>query len=454
MTGRQYVERLFARATEGADIAVIEGVMGLFDGASPTTLEGSSAEIAIWLDVPVVLVASAHGAARSLAAVVKGFAEFEPAVRLAGVVANQAGSERHRDWLREALSASGLPRLVGAVGRGALPVLPSRHLGLVTASADGEMAATIDQLADMCEKCLELDELMADCGLSIADCERVGGARGHGRDARATHGQDGHATTAVRIGIARDDAFHFYYADNLSMLRELGAELVEFSPLTDRRLPRGLGGVYLGGGYPELHCEALGANAGMLEDLRRHAADGKAIYAECGGLMYLGQGIKDLGGKRWAMAGVIPIETAMLGKLRSLGYVEAAAQEGSMFGGARRGGAMVLRGHEFHYSEIVSDHSAADGWRGAYAISRRNGSVGGGGARGHGRDARATHGQDGHATHGQDARATHGRDAHATSDRTTEGYCKGAILASYVHVHFGSCPQAAERFVELCREKR
>jgi cobyrinic acid a,c-diamide synthase len=222
-----------------------------------------------------------------------------------------------------------------------------------------------------------------------------------------------------------DEAFQFYYADNLQMLRGLGAELVEFSPLKDGRLPRGLGGVYVGGGYPELYAEALGANASMLADVRRHAADGKAIYAECGGLMYLGQGIGNLDGKRFGMAGVIPIETAMLGRLKSLGYVEAAAGKGTMFDGAA-GGATVLRGHEFHYSEIVSDRSAEDGWRAAYAISRRNGSGDGVGAPG-GRDIR---------------------------DMGCDGYCKGAVLASYVHVHFGSCPRAAGRFVELCRERR
>jgi cobyrinic acid a,c-diamide synthase len=233
------------------------------------------------------------------------------------------------------------------------------------------------------------------------------------------------------------------------MLRDLGAELVEFSPLKDGHLPPGLGGLYLGGGYPELHAEALGANAGMLADVRRHVAGGKAVYAECGGLMYLGQGIGDLDGKRWVMAGVIPIQTAMLGKLRSLGYVEAAAQEGSMFNGAA--GPTILRGHEFHYSEIVGDKSAQDGWRGAYRISRRNGSGGVGVSRG--RDARLTRGRDARDTHGRDARATPAAAGHGSA-HATEGYSKGAVLASYVHIHFGSCPQAAGRFVELCRKRR
>jgi cobyrinic acid a,c-diamide synthase len=343
MTGREYIERLFAGVTADADIAVIEGVMGLFDGASPTGLEGSSAEIALWLDVPVVLVASAHGAARSLAATVKGFAEFEPGLRMAGVVANHAGSERHRNWLSQALSAGGLPPLVGAIGRGALPVLPSRHLGLVRADADAGVGATIEQLADACEQWLDLDRLIADCPprrvnsvrsadfgptavRTDADSRRLRNtlrkpvqSADRIADCGLKRRPPGHAGGKVRIGIVRDEAFHFYYEDNFTMLRELGAELVEFSPLKDRRLPRGLGGVYFGGGYPELYAERLGANAGMLGDVRRHVAQGNAVYAECGGLMYMGRGIVNMEGKRFPMAGVIPIETAMLGKLKSLG---------------------------------------------------------------------------------------------------------------------------------------
>ena len=150
MTGREYVQQLFARVTADADIAIIEGVMGLFDGASPTSLEGSSAEIALWLDAPVLLVANAHGAARSLAAVVMGFTRFESGLRMAGVIANHAGSERHRKWLGESLAAAGLSPLVGAVPRDSLPTLQSRHLGLMTADSRTLPDQTVNQLADAC----------------------------------------------------------------------------------------------------------------------------------------------------------------------------------------------------------------------------------------------------------------------------------------------------------------
>jgi cobyrinic acid a,c-diamide synthase len=211
----------------------------------------------------------------------------------------------------------------------------------------------------------------------------------------------------IRIGIARDAAFHFYYPDNLEMLAGLGAELVEFSPLGDRRLPPDLGGLYFGGGYPELHAAALSANQTMLQDVRRHVADRKALYAECGGLMYLGQALTTLDGARVAMAGVLPIETAMLGKLKSLGYVQAEAAPGTIWN-AEGSAPAVLRGHEFHYSEIASDRAAAEGWRSAYATRRRNEQAG------------------------------------------PEGYFKGSVLASYIHIHLASCPEAARHFVELC----
>jgi cobyrinic acid a,c-diamide synthase len=409
MTGREYVQDLFFRAAADADIAIAEGVMGLFDGASPTGLEGSSAEIALWLDAPVLLVANAHGAARSLAATVKGFAEFEPGLRLAGVIANQSGSERHRDWLREGLVAAGLPPLVGTVPRGGLPALQSRHLGLVTADRDVLPEETIERLADACEKHLDVDLI-----LQLAKTAGLLASTPHpalaGHPLPRERGKN-HDHPPARIGLARDKAFQFYYPDNLEILRSFGAELVEFSPLEDAHLPRGLGGIYLGGGYPEVHAAALAANESMLREIQSHAAQGRAIYAECGGLMYLGEAVTTVDGRRLAMAGVLPIETAMLERLKSLGYVEATASDESLWQDGRGGEPIVLRGHEFHYSEIVADRSAAEGWQPAYAVRRRS------------------------------------------SEATTqEGYCRGLVLAGYMHAHFGSCPRAAERFVELCRE--
>jgi len=402
MTGQPYVRQLFARATRDADIAVIEGVMGLFDGASPSSLEGSTAEIALWLEAPVLLAVNTHGVARSLAAIAKGYAEFEPSIRLAGVIANQSGSERHRSWLSEALSSAKLPPLVGCMPRGALPTLHSRHLGLIAADPQVLPQETLDQLATACEGHLDLELLV-----------RLASSAGEIEDAEASPpiAEQTPSPPKVRIGLARDAAFHFYYPDNLELLAECGAELVEFSPIKDPSLPSGLAGLYLGGGYPEVHAEALSANRSLLEDIRSFAAAGRCIYAECGGLMYLGRALTTLDGSRLALAGVLPIETAMLKSLRSLGYVEVTPASDSLWCQGNGEDTPSLRGHEFHYSRVTLDETVAAGWHTAYRARRRR-----------------------------------------SQAAETEGFCKGSIVASYVHLHFASCPQAARNFVDRCRE--
>ncbi len=395
MSSHDYVRRLFARAAADADLAVIEGVMGLFDGASPNALEGSTAEIAALLRAPILLVLNAHGAARSLAATVKGFAEFEPGVSLAGVIANQSGSSRHVAWLNEALASAGLPPLLGAMPRGSLPSLESRHLGLTTADESVLDEATLDALADACQEHLDMPRLLEIARAEAIDnCQGacaeglplpLGEGRGEGSPGKgqppeigtrssfpspqpSPKGRGGPATRRrVRLGIARDEAFHFYYPDNLESLAAAGAQWAEFSPLADCRLPEDLDGLYFGGGYPEVHAARLAANHPMLDDVRRFAASRRAVYAECGGLMYLGRAIRTLDGVRQIMAGVLPLETAMLPRLKSLGYAEVSLAGDSLWGAAGDG----CRGHEFHYSQIVADDALAEGWRPAYSLRRR-----------------------------------------------------------------------------------
>ncbi len=398
MTSADYVRQLFAQATAEADLAVIEGVMGLFDGASPSTLEGSTAEIALLLAAPVVLAVPAHGAARSLAATVKGFAEFEPEVRLAGVIANQAGSPRHHAWLAESLSAAGLPPLLGAVPRGALPTLESRHLGLVTADQSGLDDQTLDRLADGCTRHLDMKRLveLASCGATAGLPSSAGGTA------------DTAVARRVRLGIARDEAFHFYYPDNLESLQRGGAELAAFSPLGDAALPEDLDGLYFGGGYPEVHAARLAANAPLLDAVRAFAASGRPVYAECGGLMYLGDALRTLDGARHTLAGVLPIETTMLKTLKTLGYAEATFAGDSLWGAAGQ----CCRGHEFHYSEIAADRGPSEGWRPAYHLRHRR-----------------------------------------SETAAFEGLAKGAVLAGYVHLHWASRPQAVEHFLSRCQER-
>lgn len=396
MTSRAYVEQLFARATADADIAVVEGVMGMFDGASASSLEGSTAEIAQWLAAPVILVVNAHGVARSLAATVAGFAQFEPEVHVAGVIANQSGSQRHRDWLAESLAAAELPPLVGAVPRGALPSLASRHLGLVTADRTSVDPQVIEKLADACQEHLDLS-LLVELARSVSHDRRI--AEMAGADAEP----------CIRLGIARDEAFHFYYSDNLEALQCRGAQLVPFSPIRDRELPQDLDALYFGGGYPEIHAEGLSANATMLDEVRRFADSGRCVYAECGGLIYLGRSVEGPGGRRFPLAGILPLETSMRESLKVLGYREVSFSADGLWGPAGQ----TCRGHEFHYSEITADHSQSQGWRPAYAVRRRAG-----------------------------------------GEAACEGFLRGAVQAGYIHLHWASRPDAVDYFISRCKERR
>ncbi|MBU2235147.1 MAG: cobyrinate a,c-diamide synthase [Proteobacteria bacterium] len=395
MAGREHVCRLFERAAADADVALVEGVMGLFDGADTAGPEGSTAEIARWLDAPILLVANVHGMARSLAALVRGFATFEPDLRIRGVVANHCGSERHAEWLADTLQAAGLPPLVGAIPRGAFPQLASRHLGLVTADERLLPEAVLDSLANALEQHLSLETLFRKTGDTIPIFfENWYGVPGFpGFPAR------------LRIGAARDAAFHFYYQDLFDTLATAGCETVFFSPLSDRRLPEGISGLYLGGGYPEAHAEALAANGEILAAIREYAASGKPLYAECGGLMYLSRGLLEAGGRFHPFLGILPARTRMLDGKKALGYVEITLTADSLWG--RCGD--VFRGHEFHYSELIDDPVADPAWRTVYALRRRR-----------------------------------------SEAVETEGFQKEAILASYTHLYYASLPAAIDHFIAHC----
>jgi len=393
MTGKAYVRNLFLEKATDADVAVIEGVMGLFDGSDPVDSSGSTAEIAAWLDAPVLLVVNAHGVARSLAAMVKGYAEFDPGLKIAGVIANHCGSESHGQWLRESLDAFGLPSTLAALPRGAFADLPSRHLGLVTADTRSLPEDLLNGLAQTLENHGRLDDILR-IAQSAPALPGAGAPRSNpDKDSR------------LRVGLAYDEAFHFYYPDNLEALEAHGCQLVSFSPLKDNELPDELAAVYFGGGYPEEHAEALARNASMIESVRRFVRTGKPVYAECGGLMYLAQGIECGNGERHCLVGLLPKWTRMLNRRKALSYVEVTLTRDSLFG--KRGDR--LRGHEFHYSELVGDPIEERGWRQPYLVQRRR-----------------------------------------SDEATLEGFQNGSIVASYVHAHFASRPGAVDHFVSAC----
>ncbi len=393
MCGKEYTLELFTRKSVNADISLIEGVMGLFDGASPDTSEGSTAEIARWLGAPVLLIVDAHGMSRSIAPLVKGYSEFDSRVKIAGVIANNSGSERHGIWMREALSSSSLPPLVGAVPRGAFRELPGRHLGLVTADADILSIKTLDALADTLEKFVSVDAIL-DWAKNAADL-----------NVESAVVEPAISRSAVRLGIARDKAFHFYYEDNLEALESHGCELVPFSPNEDKEIPDDLHGLYIGGGYPEEHVEALSRNVSMLESVRKFAGSGRPVYAECGGMMYLCEGLEIPDGKRYPMAGLLPAWCRMLDRRKTLGYVEVTLAENSLWG--VRGD--KFRGHEFHYSELIGDPGNDTGWKKVYEMKHLR-----------------------------------------ASGVIPEGYQRGNILASYAHLHLASRPEAVKRFIARC----
>lgn len=326
---------IFRRGSAGAEGALVEGVMGLFDGRDPLGREGSTAQVARWLDAPVVLVVDARAMAGSIAALVRGFRDHEPRVRLGGVIANRVGSERHAAILAEALEPVGVP-LLGYLLHDPELALSERHLGLVLAGERSLDPADWARAAGT----LEVDALWR-----LAQAAPALELRPHRLP-------EGRRPLRARIAIARDAAFSFYYPESLELLEQLGAELVPFSPLADEEPPKDAGAVWIGGGYPELYARQLAANQGTLEALRRFPGP---VYAECGGLMYLSEALETAAG-RFPMVGLVPGAARMQDR-PTLGYrhVEALG-DGPV---ARRG--WRAKGHAFHYSTRPVRELAA--WR-------------------------------------------------------------------------------------------
>ncbi len=375
MMGEDGVRRSFCSALAGADVAVVEGVMGLYDGMDGTEI-GSTAQVAKILDIPALLVINVHGMSRSAAAVEQGFVSYDPNVRLAGTILNRVGSERHLAMLKSCLKKP----IFGALPRDKEMEMKSRHLGLVMGF---EKEHDSDLLAAFLEEHADIDEILKLPAVPLP----------------AASQEKGDAEKSVRIGIALDEAFCFYYHENLRELEKRGAELVSFSPLRDD-LPD-VDGLYIGGGYPELHASRL-EEAPARRQIKRASEDGMPIYGECGGLMYLGQGLESDTGS-YKMVGALPCTTIMEKRLVALGYVKAEVSGQNPVVEIGR----TIRGHEFHYSRCVCDRDA----RHAYRLSRGKGIKEG-----------------------------------------WDGLVENNTLAGYLHAHFYSL--STDKFIESCRVYR
>ncbi|HEX3033383.1 MAG TPA: cobyrinate a,c-diamide synthase [Bacillota bacterium] len=397
LVGEDGVRELFQRSAADCDIAVIEGVMGMFDGFGGTSELGSTAHVAKLLKAPVVLVVNAKSMSRSIAAMVKGYSELDPEAQVKGVLLNRVSSPRHGELLREAINQYNHLPVVGELKADAVLPWPERHLGLVPMAEQSSSDRIFSDLAGIIADSVNLQAVLeiarSAAVLTPAQTRIFSQESGSARKGAQT----------LKIGYARDEAFNFYYQDALDLLTHYGAELVPVSPLHDQGLPEDLSGLFIGGGFPELYLEGLGANLSFISQLRNLHTRGLPIYCECGGLMYLTEQIVGFDGAQFPMAGLIPGTCRMQRKLAALGYYQGSTQLPTILGPSQT----PVRGHEFHYSTL-EDLPEDFPW--VYQLNK-------GGA----------------------------------SPLRKEGYAQDNLLAGYLHMHFAGNPELARGFVESCR---
>ena len=393
LVSKERLADIFISTMADADVAVIEGVMGLYDGGKNGV--SSTAEIAKLLKTPVLLVVNAKSMGESAAALVLGFKQYDPGVNLAGVILNRLGSDTHRMMIEEALEKLGVP-VFGAIKRNDAMTMPERHLGLVPVEENARERETVEEIGRVVGAAVDVESIVA-LGKTAPPLE-------------IEQGFSQAAETKARIAVARDEAFSFYYPESLAVLRQKGADIVFFSPLHDERLPEA-DGLILGGGFPEMFAKELYENESMRASIKAAAEKGMPIYAECGGFMYLMRRVTDFDGNSFPMLGVIPGEVAMNKKLQTVGYVSAEMMRDTVLGSK----GTVLHGHEFHFSSECEPETGADYPRAFTFRKMRNPSP------------------------------------------YAAGYAKGNILGSYLHLHFAGSEDAAASFVTACQnyaEKR
>ncbi len=393
---------LFCKSSAGSDIAMIEGVMGFYDGFGGRSLEGSSAHVSKILKCPVILVMNAQGMSLSAAALVKGFMDFMEKADIRGVILNRISSHALYLFLKEIIEENTGAKVLGYIPKSEEYVLPERHLGLIPGKEIPNLDEKLEQLGETIAKTIDIALLMkmAEDVPAIEDP----GASLYEKYLSASKKE------TVRIAVAMDSAFHFYYQDNLELLKALGAELVFFSPMQDQKIPDDVDGVYLGGGYPEVFAGELSANIAMRRDVQEKLLKGLPAYAECGGLMYLCRRIKNHGDV-FDMAGVFPAQCEMTDRLQRFGYVDLKIAGSGIF--ARH----TTRAHAFHYSTTDMDAIAEEyGIKSCYEVEKHR--------------------------------------AGGKVFRWKDGWRIKNTLAGYSHIHFWSNPDLAAEWIEGLRSRR
>ncbi|MGD6830771.1 cobyrinate a,c-diamide synthase [Sutcliffiella halmapala] len=388
MLDEAIVKEIVQIGSEGADISVMEGVMGFYDGKNPKTNEGSTAEISIITDSRVLLVVDCSSMARSAAAIVKGFQSLSPEVNIVGVVANKVGGKGHFQLIKEAVEQECHIPVIGYLNREMDISMPERHLGLIPTIERGDLDALFERLGELVEETIDIDLLYQLAKTTTLKVEESGIFT-----QRPPKG--------VKIAVAYDRAFNFYYQENLELLQAYGAELVYFSPLKGEALPVGVQGLYLGGGFPEEYVDILASQIRVKESIRNAVLEGIPTFAECGGFMYLCDALITVDGRKQPMAGIIAGEVTMQKKLAAIGYREVCAEhENSLMTKGDK-----AKGHEFHYSTFLpgEDHQFAYETKG-------------------------------------------------TRGKQKDGYVSGNLVAGYTHIHFASNPKLVENWINRCLE--
>ncbi|MGP7817183.1 cobyrinate a,c-diamide synthase [Niallia sp. 01092] len=387
MLNHDMVKEIACLGSKGADISIIEGVMGFFDGKNPTNNDGTTAEISIITKSPVVLVVNCASMARSAAAIVKGFQAFLEEANIVGVIANRIGSEGHFKIVKTAIEQECNIPVIGYLKRNQDVAIPERHLGLVPSVERGELDSFFVQLGELVLETIDVEQLY-----ELAQAPELEIVESQFKNKE---------NQTVRIAVARDAAFNFYYQENLDLLKAHGAELVEFSPLKGEILPNDVAGLYIGGGFPEEFAKELSQQIAVKQSIQTAIENGLPTLAECGGFMFLTDAIETTDGEKYEMVGVIPGEVKMQTKLAALGYREVTGEEGNFL----FHGNVKAKGHEFHYSTFHPKGEVP------YAYQTK-------GMRG----------------------------------IKQEGYMKGNLVAGYTHFHFGSCQEMVKNWMNQCKE--